>query len=153
MANYERLNRLAECELYRENLLPVKIAGVPFNVILDTGADRTVISEEFYDHLNKITPLKLLPAASKPSFTAGTQSIMPLGFCYLPMNVAGQKLSVKVKIFKGLRPLMLVGNDFICKNKAVIDIANKTVKFDFKDIPVKALNTLLLPLLLRLPSQ
>ena len=144
LATYERLNRLAESELYRENLLPVRIAGQPFNVILDTGADRTVISEEFYDHLNKLTPLKLTPAANKPSFTAGTQSIMPLGFCRLPMTVAGQRLSVKVKVFKGLRPLMLVGNDFICKNRAVIDIANKKVKFDFKDLPVKALNTLII---------
>ena len=45
LATYEKLNRVAECELYRENLLPVKIAGKPFSVILDTGADRTVISE------------------------------------------------------------------------------------------------------------
>ena len=27
LATYEKLNRVAECELYRENLLPVKIAG------------------------------------------------------------------------------------------------------------------------------
>ena len=81
---YEKLNRIAECELYRENLLPVKIAGKPFSVILDTGADRTVISKEFYETLCKLTPLKLTPAANKPSFTAGTQSIMPLGFLSNP---------------------------------------------------------------------
>ena len=70
---------------------------------------------------------------------------MPLGYCQIPMTIAGQQLSVKVKVFKGLRPPMLVGNDFICKNRAVIDIANKKVKFDFKDLPVKALNTLIIP--------
>ena len=79
-STYERLNRVAECELYRENLLPVKIAGKPFSVILDTGADRTVISEEFYETLCKLTPLNSPPAyVQKIEFVFFLGTILAIG--------------------------------------------------------------------------
>jgi transposase InsO family protein len=141
-----KIYNLVECELYQENLLPFKIAGARFCGILDTGSDITVISDSFYDEItNKLgLDVEMVAIKGEPNRTAGKEKLYPVGKCVLPLEIAGNLVHVSVKIIEGLRPLMLLGADFIKQHQAVIDLANKRVKFAFQNIPVTSLNTLTL---------
>ena len=136
---------LIHCSLYEDNLLSVEIAGRHYSVILDTGADKTVVSPEFYNMLKRDLKISYKPIAAQPMNTAGKSKLVPVGDCEFPIKIEGHTGLIKARILKGLQPSILVGNDFFRANEAVIDFAKARVKLHFQNIPVRTIKKVSLP--------
>ena len=58
--------------------LPVKMCGVPVNLLVDTGATKTIISKEVFDKLCKVNELELKQPAEKIIIEMADKHVMQI---------------------------------------------------------------------------
>jgi hypothetical protein len=130
---------VVKCELYENNLLPVKIAGRDFVAVLDTGADCSVMGFQFMKELQKYGPLNITVGGTSGIEAVGQYSMAAYGLCDLNMELGDIPVQIKAKVLKNLRTKLILGNDFINKYKAIINISERQAQFTIHNVPLRSI--------------
>jgi hypothetical protein len=109
--------------------IPVQIRGKSFRALLDSGANHSVTSVEFLRRL-KIPVQNLTDNNSMRITVADGRSITVLGKAELSVKVHGLTMPCEVLVLSQIgHNTLILGLDFLEKNKAKIDFENKIVTF------------------------
>ena len=110
-----------------KNKIQIKVSNLHANALVDTGANISVVCSKF---LRKITRN---PTTSKSeySFVKGVCNTNHLikGKTDLEIDVNGLKMPHSFHILENLPHTIILGQDFLETNNAVIDLTSKTVSF------------------------
>ena len=111
----------------------LKVGKNKANAILDTGADRTVISLDLFKHLfNDNESPKMQPSAVKLKGATG-HKLDIVGQVNMPFTVAGISMTHPVQVIGNMANTFLIGNDLILDKvtiqkgrKILVDVNGKT---------------------------
>jgi hypothetical protein len=103
-------------------------------VVIDTGAGVTVCRQEFF---RKIRPGWTGSAYSGPPLrtAASKESIEVVGVSSLPLKIGNSIIELPTLIVENLSHEIIIGNDFLVKEKAVMDIGKGILHIMGADIP------------------
>jgi hypothetical protein len=137
---------VVESTIYEDNVIIVQIGSVLHTAIIDTGCDRSVCNHDLYKELKKSNPhLTLDPCEDEDMNTAGQQTLKPLGDICLEAKIEGHPIELPLRVLDNLRPRLLLGNDFLRANSALIDTSRAKVRFKFHNLPVRSLYHVSIP--------
>ena len=112
-------------DISAENLLQVTIMDRDYVVLIDTGADYSVVSQEFFEELSKKAHLRRVPDDKTGIRTAGGKSLPVNGRCEILMVVQGVTIAIYPRIVPGIISPLVIGMEFLAQNGAMIDFAQK----------------------------
>ena len=128
-------------DIINENYITVNIRDTEFLALLDTGAVKTLLSEELAQRLG----VDLIPLDSTDISVlyAADGSPMPVrAKTTLAMNISGVKVRQEVQVIQKLNHLMILGCDFLRQSNAVIDFGKHLVSFADTaiEVPIHTVN-------------
>lgn len=90
-------------------------------ITIDTGANICCIRQELLTNEYTIMPsaMQLLGADNKP--------ISAIGITKIKININNKNFDVDIHVVKNLSSLIILGNDFLIKNNALIDFKNNNI--------------------------
>ncbi|KAF0684087.1 Uncharacterized protein FWK35_00039306 [Aphis craccivora] len=90
-------------------------------ITIDTGANICCIRQELLTNEYTITPstMQLLGADNKP--------ISAVGITKIKININNKNFEIDIHVVKNLSSLIILGNDFLIKNNALIDFKNNNI--------------------------
>jgi hypothetical protein len=118
--------------LLKHNRLSVQVGEFTVNALLDSGSDVSIISEKFWSQLQCVaTPW----SGSRVRGADGRVLERPSGTCTICVKIGENEFVVPVLIFRACVADLLLGWDFLVKNGAFLDCAEKQVQFPFTSSP------------------
>lgn len=108
--------------------LRVTMDGREFNVLVDTGADYSVVSYAITKDLKKV----LTPWSGPKIRTAGGHLITPLGRCTARIGIQGATYVADFLVLPECSRDVIIGMDFLLDNGAIINLQNSSISFSTK---------------------
>ena len=105
--------------------MPCRVNGVLSHALLDTGAEATIISDDFY-HCIKTNTSKLEPP-QKLVLGANNMLLDVVGETESILELGSMKVQHNVVICRGLPQQLFIGIDFLMAYKCIINFDNNTV--------------------------
>ena len=96
--------------------------------IVDTGADISIMSEEFFNQLPQNYSKELGPPRLTELKGVTGHSLATLGTSNLQFNIEQTNVTVCFEVVKGITRHILLGSDFLAQTKATLDYENRTMK-------------------------
>ena len=109
------------------------INGTSANLLVDTGADASLLSFAVWDKLSKKPEMNQDAATHKLVGVQGT----PLSVCgivQVDIDLAGEKFETEMVVVDSLTNEAILGKDFLKANKCIIDVSRETLHFDSRGI-------------------
>lgn len=100
----------------------LSIFSVPMKALVDTGSQITAISESYYAYLKQHGNFVILPVTNIRLFTAiGKKPTVIKKQVACDVRIDGRKISSQFLVVPNLSNDMIIGNDWLLKNRVVID--------------------------------
>ena len=106
-----------------------KIQNQAFQVLVDTGAAVTVISEQFFNDILRAYILLERSEAVNCVRTANGNTISVKGSVTFPILLGDEEYSCKALVVPGLAYSVVLGRDFLHESEAIINVRAETVTF------------------------
>ena len=109
------------------------INGTSANLLVDTGADASLLSFAVWDKLQQKPELNRDTATHKLVGVQGT----PLSICgiaQVDIDLAGEKFNTQMVVVDSLTNEAILGKDFLRTNRCIIDVSRETLHFDSRGI-------------------
>lgn len=112
-------------------MLIVSVFNVPILALTDTGSQITCISENFYHYLTKHKKISELPVTNVLLSTAiGKKMTRIKKQVLLNITIGDYNQQTSFLVVPGLSKNMILGNDWLLNNRAVLDYKNYSVILD-----------------------
>lgn len=109
--------------------LRVNIFGKERIILLDSGSQITTISDDFYKELSRKQSLKTLPVANLYVTTAiGKKSTTIKQQVRIDVEIVGIKIGFPFLIIPYLTSTIILGNNWMLRNKVILNYKNNTVE-------------------------
>jgi predicted aspartyl protease/dUTPase len=122
-------------DMFAENLLPVTIMDKEYYALVDTGADFSVIDQNFYNELSRKAYLRPVPDDKTGIKTAGGDGLPIVGRCEVLLVIQGVTIPIYPRIVDGIISPLVIGMEFLEQHGAVIDLAQKKFNLRAKTFP------------------
>ena len=109
-------------------VVPIKIGSIQSKAILDTGADVSIMSEQFYKNLPKQQRGKICSSQLPTLKGVAGHCLVRLGSCKLPIKIGKTHVVATFEIVKGISKNILIGSDILAQTKATLDYNERTLK-------------------------
>ena len=108
--------------------ISIQNSNVEAKALIDTGADISCMAESLFNSI----PENHRPQFEPPQFThvvgVGKDLLQALGQAKIDIVIDGYIYNQNFHIFKNIHHQLILGDDFLSTNKAVIDRGNKTIE-------------------------
>ena len=121
-------NDMLAVHFYANMVMDIQIDNIKTGTLLDTGSDRSVISQKLMQKLGK--KWILLPPEVQIFKLASGQILKAKNAVFLTFRAAQTDIVYKFHILENLQHEIILGKDFMTDYKAVIDFNDNTIKFD-----------------------
>ncbi|UYV71083.1 K02A2.6-like, partial [Cordylochernes scorpioides] len=123
----EELELLARQQRWPEDVMLAYarsyLKGMPIEGLIDTGAMVSCIDEELVKKLE----LKIIPDKNLKLKSADDQKLNAIGKSRVKFKINKKEYEIEMIILKKCNPVIILGDDFLSQNKALINCQNNTL--------------------------
>ncbi|UYV81060.1 hypothetical protein LAZ67_19002681 [Cordylochernes scorpioides] len=109
--------------LGKNKTIRIVIKGMPIEGLIDTGAMVSCIDEELVKNLE----LKFIPDKNLKLKSADNQKLNAIGKSRVKFKINKKEYEIEMIILKKCNPVIILGDDFLSQNKALINCQNNTL--------------------------
>ncbi|UYV64395.1 K02A2.6-like [Cordylochernes scorpioides] len=117
----DRINLIVN--LQKNKTIRIVIKGMPIEGLIDTGAMVSCIDEELVKKLE----LKIIPDKNLKLKSADDQKLNAIGKSRVKFKINKKEYEIEMIILKKCNPVIILGDDFLSQNKALINCQNNTL--------------------------
>ncbi|UYV66855.1 hypothetical protein LAZ67_4003110 [Cordylochernes scorpioides] len=117
----DRINLIVN--LQENKTIRIVICGMPIEGLIDTGAMVSCIDEDLVKKLE----LKIIPDKNLKLKSAGDQKLNAIGKSRVKFKINKKEYEIEMIILKKCNPVIILGDDFLSQNKALINCQNNTL--------------------------
>ena len=134
----------------KQSRIPGKIFGVNLNMLMDTGADSSIIDEHFLKYNNKFGNAERYPPSYRAIVDASGREHPVLYSVILPLQLKVRKTKyyrtydTQFQVVAGIQDDVLLGRDFVHANRTMINLPERYIGVA-KMIKCKTNNLIVIP--------
>ncbi|UYV71437.1 hypothetical protein LAZ67_8003186, partial [Cordylochernes scorpioides] len=118
---FERIDEVTHED--KNKTIRIVIKGMPIEGLIDTGAMVSCIDEELVKKLE----LKFIPDKNLKLKSADNQKLNAIGKSRVKFKINKKEYEIEMIILKKCNPVIILGDDFLSQNKALINCQNNTL--------------------------
>ncbi|KII66753.1 hypothetical protein RF11_13344 [Thelohanellus kitauei] len=134
---FENINKKNTCNTY---YYPAQLRGyiysIPINASVDTGSSLSFISEEMFQIVSRVTSNIVVSPCEKLSSAADNTTLQTIKTVYVELCLDGHVFTHSFYVTRGLIIPMVLGVDFLLKNRAVLDFESNIISFEEHNLQI-----------------
>ena len=131
-------------QVFRENVVKVKICNFSVTALVDTGCHMTVMTPTVLNKIPGLRKCKVYPPDLNLAYSIDGKGVKMLGKIFTKVKIGGKTINLMAHLVDNLGYDLIFGTDFLKKHRAIVDFS--TQKLTLKScIPIKAKDTFKIP--------
>ena len=145
-----KINPIFACEkiqMVNGNFVKLYINGIQIDALVDTGSYVTIINSRFLKKHNVLKSLRINKSRERSAVAANNTAIKFEGEIRVNLSFSNRRdfIPTRMQVTSNIGYDMILGNDFLRENQAIIDLSKSTLSLSTKSRDIKITRDVVIP--------